>query len=150
MMTQEELKSKLLSRTEVQCDGCWIWLGARGANGYGVVSYNRKLISTHRASWLAHNGSLPADLCVLHTCDNRGCINPEHLFLGTYQDNHDDMHRKGRGNCRNGAKLTFKQADEIRYLLKEGSLSQYKIAQIYGVSRSAILQLHLGLSYNQP
>jgi|SRR5580693_959441 hypothetical protein len=146
----EELKRRLLLRIDIADNGCWNWLGSKGTNGYGTITYLYRTLSCHRASWIVHFETLPDDACVLHKCDNRACINPDHLFLGTYQDNHDDMHRKGRSNHRHGAKLTYEQVDEIKYLLGEGSLSQYKIGQIYGVSRSAVLQIHLGLSYNRP
>ena len=90
---------------------------------------------------MAHNGPIPEGMCVLHKCDNRICINPEHLFLGTYQDNHDDMHRKGRANHRHAAILTEEQVWQIRALLQKGFHTQEEIGVLFGVSRSAILNI---------
>lgn len=73
--------------------GCWLWEGAVQANGYGVAG--RKL--AHRQSWEDHHGPIPEGMSVLHKCDVRSCINPDHMFLGTQQDNLADMRRKGRG-----------------------------------------------------
>jgi len=76
--------------------GCWEWKGAIRRDGYGVLSFKgRKLIAAHRAAWLLAYGELPAKF-VCHSCDNKRCVRPSHLFEGTAKDNHDDMTRKGR------------------------------------------------------
>jgi hypothetical protein len=76
--------------------GCWIWLGAIHSSGYGLVQRNKRNIQAHRESWRVFRGSFDESLKVLHKCDNRTCINPNHLFLGTQQDNIADMIAKGR------------------------------------------------------
>jgi hypothetical protein len=80
---------------------CWIWTGLTTSGGYGVIGLNRTTARTHRLSWEIHYGPIPRtsrphDACVLHRCDNRTCVRPEHLFIGTQGDNMLDMYAKGR------------------------------------------------------
>lgn len=77
--------------------GCWLWMRALGTSGYGITYRDGIQIRAHRLAYELANGPIPAGLFALHRCDIRSCCNPSHLFLGTMQDNHDDMHRKGRG-----------------------------------------------------
>jgi hypothetical protein len=76
---------------------CWEWTGAIQSRGYGSLSINGKTYNAHRVSFTIHNGYVPK-LNVLHKCDNRKCVRPDHLWEGTHQDNIDDMHTKGRAN----------------------------------------------------
>lgn len=74
-------------------DACWIWTGHTMTAGYGEMTYRGRNIGAHRFSFLLHSGELEAGRCVLHTCDNRRCVNPSHLYQGTYLDNWRDMSR---------------------------------------------------------
>lgn len=77
--------------------GCWEWRGATDPDGYGVLRYQRSRMRAHRVSWQLANGPVPKGLHVLHSCDNPPCVNPDHLFLGTHQDNVRDRDQKKRG-----------------------------------------------------
>ena len=77
---------------------CWNWNAGCFKNGYGEFEYKGKPIYAHRMSWILTFGEIPQDLFVCHKCDNRFCVNPDHLFLGTQQDNVNDMIQKGRIN----------------------------------------------------
>jgi len=127
---------------------CWVWNGPRSDKGYGTWHFSNNsyvLVSTHRFIWTAVNGEIPEELLVLHRCDNPPCVNPEHLFLGSYSDNTQDCIRKGRfvigdrprGEACNKAKLTEVDVRKIRELSSDG-FQQRDIAEQLQVSQSAI------------
>ncbi len=125
---------------------CWIWLGARNKKGYGHLRRKEKDFHAHKYSWILFNGDVPKGICVCHRCDNRACVNPDHLFLGTILDNNRDMWRKGRGvsnlSLLSGEEATFVKLDnksvlKIRKLYNDG-LTQKEIAKIFGVVQSTI------------
>lgn len=92
-------------KARVGGDGCWEWTSAIDTRGYGLfkLSSQRRNVRAHRYSWQFFNGPIPGDLQVLHRCDNRKCVSPHHLFLGTQRDNMRDASAKGR--ARNGREL---------------------------------------------
>ena len=129
----------LTSDRVYHCDtGCHIWLGPSNY-GYGVTRRIRKgkSISVHRIAWQEVNGEIPTGYCVLHKCDNRLCVNPRHLFLGTKADNNRDRASKGR-SCRGEDTPSNKlKYDEVVEILASG-MSSSKLASMYSVSSHTI------------
>jgi len=123
--------------------GCWNWTAGLLKDGYGSFAFKPFAQSAHRGSWIIHNGAIPDGMLVCHRCDNRRCVNPDHLFLGTYLDNNHDMIEKCRaiypcGSKSFWSKLTEKQVLEIRKRHANGDITQRKLAQEYGIGYKAI------------
>ena len=129
--------------------GCWNWTGST-TNGYGRLitgsrtSGTRKTISAHRFSYQELKGEIGSGLYVCHSCDNKKCVNPNHLFLGTHQDNVDDRESKGRNNHvtkeRVGtAKLTETDVISAKRLRDKG-LSFQEIADRFAVGKHAVMR----------
>ncbi len=127
--------------------GCWVWIGSTNQDGYGLWSAHGEK-RAHRASFVLHHGVIPKGMHVLHTCDNPGCVNPDHLRLGTHQDNMADLRKKGRaygaaGETNKAAKLTERQAIQIM----SDSRSCGVIATEYGVSSATIDNIRNGKTW---
>ena len=119
--------------------GCWLWAGAIGSGGYGHLGINRTIKLAHRISWEIHRGKIPRGLCALHKCDNRFCVNPDHIFLGTRGDNAKDMAAKGRAKAVRGSKnvrskLTEQKVLDMRRIRRDHGTSYAEIARVFGVS----------------
>ncbi|KPH66060.1 hypothetical protein ADT71_08595 [Novosphingobium sp. ST904] len=135
----------LVDQTTITRDGCWIWCGSGKGNGYGSFNLNGKTECAHRAAYILFNHEHPGRLDVCHRCDNRACVNPDHLFLGTRLENMQDCMRKGRTargerlNPRKGengpaAKLNWDQVRAIRASTEPARA----LAARYGVSSDNI------------
>jgi len=125
---------------------CWVWTGSTSGKGYGEVRVKRRLWRAHRYSWAIVNGSIPDELLVCHECDNPPCVNPSHLFVGTSQQNTDDMRVKGRANYVSGlrgsdlpqARLTEEAVRELRAKYAEGGYTQSDLAIEYGIKQAQV------------
>jgi hypothetical protein len=95
--TKQKSIERFWSNVEKSAE-CWRWMGLKDKDGYGRhrPGTGTAYMKAHRFSWLIHEGEIPPKLSVLHRCDKPDCVRPDHLFLGTHQDNMDDMVRKGR------------------------------------------------------
>ena len=141
-----ELIDRLLDRTDVRANACWEWRGCLGSHGYGMMSVDDVRYCVHRLSYNAFRGDIPKGKFVCHTCDNRKCINPAHLFIGGAWDNAHDMIIKGRDDLRNRLKLTNEEVRKIRELRQSG-MSQSKVAALTGTSQATVSRIMLGQSY---
>lgn len=142
----ERLK-KYYEKYVVKQESCWDWKGIIEHTGYGKLGI-RPPIKAHRASWIIHKGPIPKGLIVCHTCDNRKCTNPDHLWLGTHKDNIQDRIKKGRCNTAKGtqlkiARLSDGQVKKIKDLLKKG-LTCSEIGRQYKVSRKIVSRIKNG------
>lgn len=145
----EEFFSKVGEPDE---NGCMMWLGGRMTGlGYGAFYVRGERIGAHRLAWEIENRRpLPDELWALHKCDHPWCVNPQHIFLGTVQDNVDDMWAKGRARPARGEEKSLLKNKEVRQvfqLLADNKLTQQEIANKFGVSRGAIKDINVGKNW---
>lgn len=129
--------------------GCWLYNGTISFEGYGYVNIGggvrRKQWQAHRFAWTLLKGPIDKGACILHTCDVRNCVNPEHLYVGDRKDNARDKIRRRRDIA---ASLTYEQAAEIK-----AALANYRfglgeeLAVKYGVTRNVISGIKRGKTY---
>jgi hypothetical protein len=119
--------------------GCCIWIAGRSTSGYGQFRLDRRLEAAHRLAWQWAHGPIPAGMKVLHRCDIPACVNVEHLFLGTDQDNARDRAAKGRNRDQTGENNNLAKLDRTAVLdIRTSSLGAPALAKKYGVTREAI------------
>lgn len=150
-LSTQELRQYILDRVITEpVSGCWAWQGPPKDSGYGQAWKDGRPQYAHRLAYQAFVGPIPEGMHVCHTCDNRLCCNPSHLWTGTNADNTRDRNLKGRqahGGSHGMVKLTEADAREIKRLLSEGSSPQNVIAKRFGVSPRAVRHIKRGTTW---
>lgn len=135
-----KLPDRFLSKVEIT-DDCWIWKAALTQEGYGTFWWDGKTGPAHRYAWSYYHGDIPKRMVICHSCDIPSCVNPNHLFIGTVQDNHSDMVEKRRnvsGEKSGLSKLKEIQVIEIREKYKSGNYSSTDLSKYYGITRENV------------
>ena len=141
-LSESDLR-RFWSKVDMNNGGCWNWRSGKSKKGYGYFSVKPFNLQSHRVAWAISNPTNPSSgLMVMHKCDNPPCCNPDHLFIGTAQDNSDDMMSKGRHNPPRGERCSQHKLDresvakiEEMLLLKT---PQTQIAKLFNVNQSTI------------
>lgn len=134
-------------------NGCWLWIASTTWDGYGQFFHNGTMEKAHRVSWEIKNGPILDGFCVRHNCpggDNTFCVNPDHLKLGTQQDNMDDKIKAGRqpkGKDHGRSKLLEEDVVEIRELYSTGIVTQKDLSDYFVISQSQVRNIVRGLQW---
>ena len=137
-MTRPNTEKDFHRRYQIMTSGCWEWQGGNKEE-YGKFPINGKIYLAHRYSYITYKGVITNKMHVCHHCDNVRCVNPEHLFLGTNQDNMQDASQKGRLQKRsNRIKLNKKTVIEIRNNTAETIIA---IAKKYNIDKTTVFRV---------
>lgn len=136
-------------------DGCWNWSGAINDTGYGKACIGHQAtMNAHRLAYILTFGEIPVGLFVCHKCDNRACVNPSHLFLGTAKDNIDDMMQKNRhrtnalrGEKNPAAKITGEIATTIRLKYFGGGVTMKQLGSEFGITGTQVRHIVRGIHW---
>lgn len=125
-------------------EGCQMWQGPVSGNGYGCFIWNKISYTASRVAWTLASGPIPANKLVCHKCDNRACVNPNHLFIASNQENMLDALKKGRllvGSQNPNAKTTESVVRKVRKLRQDQNMTYGKLAKLFGLTMSHVYQI---------
>ncbi len=143
---EKPLKERILEKVIISDDGCWNWSGAMYKRGYGQIRIGKRCYRAHRISYEVHVGPIPNGMVVMHLCDNKICVRPSHLRVGTQLENMKDgvskkifsRDEKWAMEHPEKAKLSFDDVVKIRELYSTKAFSQEKIGKMFGVHQTSI------------
>jgi len=135
--------------------GCYNWIASVERKGYGKFKVAGRFLPAHRWAWERKNGPIPPGMLACHRCDNPRCVNPDHIFLGTHQDNVDDMIKKGRmvrkvgevGDLNPNAKLDAASVVDMRQLNRTQGFGARRLAKRFNISRTQAKRIITGVSW---
>lgn len=137
MHIRERFEQKFIKRDS----GCWKWVASISTGkygGYGSFRFKGKMCRAHRISWILYRGPIPPNMDILHRCNNKKCVNPEHLYVGTQYENVQDSYMPNR---RPGAKLKEYDIVCIKKMLRD-RIPQWLIAWVFRVDRTAVSHIN--------
>lgn len=140
MMDEKQIKLFWNMVENKDPDECWNWLGKKTRDGYGALRRNGRFMSAHRASYEISTGDSANGYCVMHTCDNKTCVNPRHLKKGTHKENMQDMVAKGRQGKQLPRKKPTLPARSVLSIRRNYLLGQSKnsLAKEFGISTRSV------------
>jgi hypothetical protein len=143
-----QIEDKLKANVD-KIESCWVWNKSTASSGYGQIKVGNRRWSTHRLSYTLFKGCIPKGMLVCHTCDNKRCVNPEHLYLGTHVDNNQDAHDRNRQPCREGYLATgvVKLSKEDAYTIKYSGISSKQLEKAFDINQSQVSRIRNGKTW---
>jgi len=129
----EKIIQRFMDKVSKEENGCWTWTSTKHRDGYGKFWYKGKIVQAHRVSFILFNGEISKGLYICHKCDNRVCVNPQHLYQGTAKQNYDDSVDRKRFIGRR--KIPYETVQETINLYSTGLYTQQEIADKLGIKQ---------------
>lgn len=144
-----DLKKEILNNIIIVDNGCWLWQKCCQSNGYGIIRVKGKNIKTHRLSYSIFKGEIPKGQIIRHICDIKKCCNPDHLILGTQQDNVNDREFRNRGAKGSKSPNTILKEKDIIDILKmhKNGYNGVKISKKYNIHKNSVYNILNGKTW---